>query len=140
MVVVSQPESICILLVYWVFLHSCWIILDCCLSVSASAHELSGNQTGGLAALNIEYSHETEECFKLSKPTHVYWIFLPLDMQENLWKRIYYVLVKIMFENQCKGTICMFMLELYTYGYIKYSQHLSCVYQEKVLVLSLNSK
>lgn len=95
MMVVSQPESICILLVYWVFLHSCWIILDCCLSVSASAHELSGNQTGGLAALNIEYSHETEECFKLSKPTHVYWIFLPLDMQENLWKRIYYVLVKI---------------------------------------------
>lgn len=45
-----------------------------------------------------------------------------------------------MFENQCKGTICMFMLELYTYGYIKYSQYLSCVYQEKVLVLSLNSK
>lgn len=137
MVVVSQPESICILLVYWVFLHSCWIILDCCLSVSASAHELSGNQTGGLAALNIEYSHETEECFKLSKPTHVYWIFLPLDMQENLWKRIYYVLVKInVWKSMQRYYLHVHAWIIYIWVYKIQSTSVMCIPRKSIGIIS----
>lgn len=134
MVVVSQHECICILFVYWVFLCSCWVILDCCLSVSASVPELLGSQTGGLAALNIEYSHETEKCFQVIETNtcllniHTTW-YVRKYMKENLVcackNQCLKINAKVLFACSC--------LNIYTYRIP--STSVMCLLR---LVLSLN--